>query len=267
MAASFWITLPSGAHGCAARHLLASANKTIENTQPSIDAALRAGASVVHLNIHRTSDGRFAVFHDSTLDCATDGKGATAGKNMDYLRSLDAGYGYTADGGKTFPWRGRGLRIPFLRQLVERYPHAEFWLNLWASDKESVQALLAFEQSMSPAHFFHFVADKNLPLYNTGTVPTALSIESSKRCFKDYMLYGWSRFFPQSCTDTKIVVPPKYAKYLWGWPEQFAARAQYHGSSAYLWLKHRPFEEKYDFRGKGVGAVTGDIAGMRRTRQ
>ena len=252
-----------GDNGCGARHLLPSANQFIENTLPSIDAAVQAGASAVHLNIHHTADGHFAVFHDWTLDCATNGSGVTSEQDLDYLQSLDAGYGYTSDG-TTFPWRGRGLQIPSLRQVVERYPDTELWFNLKTADTDSVKALLTFERGFPGRHFFHFAADKNLSFYNSGAVPTALSIESSKRCFKDYMLYGWSRFFPQSCANTKIVVPPKYARYLWGWPEQFAARAQHHGSSVYLWIKHRPFEPGYNFLDKGVGLIIGDFAGVRR---
>ena len=31
--------------------------------------------------------------------------------SMSYLRTLDIGYGHTADGGKTFPFRGKGVGL------------------------------------------------------------------------------------------------------------------------------------------------------------
>lgn len=258
--------------GCKANQIVNSKNSGIENTLDGIGNALKIGFQIIHLNVHRTADGRFAVFHDWTLDCATDGSGVTSQRTMEYLKTLDAGYGYTPDNGKSFPWRGKGYRIPTLRDVVEKYPETEFWLNLKTADRESVMALLDFEKTWpdrKQGQFFHFAANENLPLYKSrmqrggaDIQASALSMESDKRCVRDYMLYGWSRVFPESCTNTNIVVPPKIAHYLWGWPEQFASRAQRHGSRVYLWVKHRPFRADYDLRDKGVGLVIGDIAGV-----
>src|SRR6185312_6058953 len=76
-----------------------------ENTIASMQAAYDAGADVVEFDIHPTTDGQFAVFHDWTLDCKTEGHGPTRDHSMAELEALDIGYGYTADGGKTFPFR------------------------------------------------------------------------------------------------------------------------------------------------------------------
>ncbi len=70
-------------------------------------AAFDAGADIVEFDVHPTTDGHFAVFHDWTLDCRTDGKGVTREHTLAELKKLDAGYGYTADGGKTYPLRGK----------------------------------------------------------------------------------------------------------------------------------------------------------------
>lgn len=252
--------------GCIANQIVKSPNTHIENTLQSMDAAVKARFSAIHLNIHRTVDGKFAVFHDWTLDCATNGSGVTKKRDMKYLKSLDAGYGYTFDGGKTFPWRGKGYRIASLDEVVERYPHIELWLNMKTGDRKSVAALLAYKKSL-PVHqrsrFFHFSANKNLPLYApNGAKRSALSMESGKKCILDYILYGWSRFYPESCSNTKVVFPPSVTKYLWGWPEQFASRTQIHGSQAYLWVKHKKFNAEYDFVDKGVGLIIGDVAGV-----
>ncbi len=49
----------------------------LENTIASMQASFEAGADIVELDVHPTTDGRFAVFHDWTLDCRTDGHGVT----------------------------------------------------------------------------------------------------------------------------------------------------------------------------------------------
>ena len=73
-------------------------------------AAFDAGADIVEFDVHPTTDGHFAVFHDWTLDCRTDGKGVTREHTLAELKKLDVGYGYTADGGKTFPVPRHGRR-------------------------------------------------------------------------------------------------------------------------------------------------------------
>ena len=48
----------------------------------------------------------------------------------------------------------------------------------------------------------------------------------------------------------------------WGYPEKFVARAQRHGSSVYLWIKHAPIGDVPELP-HGVGLVTGDVSGAR----
>jgi glycerophosphoryl diester phosphodiesterase len=38
------------------------------------------------------------------------------------LQELDAGHRFTPDGGQTFPFRGKGVRIPTLRETLEAFP-------------------------------------------------------------------------------------------------------------------------------------------------
>src|SRR3954451_6364224 len=86
---------------CTASRIHPPEHPYLENTLASMEAAFRAGADIVELDIHPTTDGHFAVFHDWTLDCRTDGKGVTRQHALADLKALDVGYGYTADGGPT----------------------------------------------------------------------------------------------------------------------------------------------------------------------
>jgi glycerophosphoryl diester phosphodiesterase len=72
-------------------------------------AAFNKGADMVEFDVQPTTDGQFAVFHDWTLNCRTNGAGVTRDHTMKELKALDVGYGYTADGGKTYPFRGKGV--------------------------------------------------------------------------------------------------------------------------------------------------------------
>lgn len=93
-----------------------------ENTLPSFEAALELGAEAFELDVHRTADGEIVVFHDDTLERTTDGRGAIRERTLEELAGLDAGYGFSPDGGRTFPFRGRGIRIPTLRDVLQAFP-------------------------------------------------------------------------------------------------------------------------------------------------
>ena len=56
-------------------------------------------------------DGQLSVFHDYDLSMRTNGAGNISDYTMAELKQLDIGYGYTADGGKTFPFRGKGIGL------------------------------------------------------------------------------------------------------------------------------------------------------------
>ena len=78
---------------CTATRIHAPEHHYLENTLASMEAAFRAGADIVEFDIHPTTDGRFAVFHDWTLDCRSDGTGVTREHTLSQLKALDVGYG------------------------------------------------------------------------------------------------------------------------------------------------------------------------------
>src|SRR4051812_50073994 len=108
--------------------MLPSGYGYLENTIASMQAGFAAGADIVELDVHPTTDGEFALFHDWTLDCRTDGHGVTREHSMAYLKKLDIGYGDTADGGKSFPFRGK--RMPTLAEVLEAFPQGRLLINV-----------------------------------------------------------------------------------------------------------------------------------------
>jgi glycerophosphoryl diester phosphodiesterase len=95
-----------------------------ENTVEAFRLAVAAGAGGLELDVHMTLDGEIVVIHDPTVDRTTDGSGAVAEMELGELRSLDAGYRFSPDGGATHPYRGAGLRVPRLVEVYEEFPEA-----------------------------------------------------------------------------------------------------------------------------------------------
>lgn len=62
-----------------------------ENTLAAFQAAIDAGADYFELDVRTTSDGKFVIMHDNTLDRTTNGTGEVKQHSFDEIRSLDAG--------------------------------------------------------------------------------------------------------------------------------------------------------------------------------
>jgi glycerophosphoryl diester phosphodiesterase len=82
---------------------------------------VESGAGGLELDVHLTRDGHVVVIHDPTVDRTTDGTGAVAGMTLDGIRTLDAGYNFRP-GGNTHHYRGLGLRIPTLAEVLRNFP-------------------------------------------------------------------------------------------------------------------------------------------------
>lgn len=93
-----------------------------ENTLQSFAEAVALGADALELDLHLSRDGVLMVAHDATLQRCTDGEGALADFTAAELGRLDAGYRFTLDGGRSHPWRGRGVRLPTFDAVIESLP-------------------------------------------------------------------------------------------------------------------------------------------------
>lgn len=99
-----------------------------ENTCVAFEGALELGYRYIETDLHITRDGHIVCFHDETLERTTDGCGPLAALTLEQLRKLDAGYRFTPDGGRTYPYRGQGIRVPTLEEALALHP--ELRLNL-----------------------------------------------------------------------------------------------------------------------------------------
>ncbi len=112
-----------------------------ENTLPAYENGLSYGAEALELDVHYSRDGEIVVFHDDTLDRTTSGSGPLAALTLEELKRLDAGYHFTPDGGKTFPWRGKGVTIPTLREVYERFPQTRINIEMKVNDADGERRL------------------------------------------------------------------------------------------------------------------------------
>ena len=227
---------------CTAARIFPPEHSFIENTLPSMRAAFAAGADIVELDVHPTTDGQIAVFHDWTLDCRTDGHGVTRERSLAELKKLDVGYGYTADAGKTFPLRGTGVGLlPSLDEVLSALPDKRFLIHIKSNDPDEGRRLAERLTSLPPQQL------QRLMIYG-GAQPVAaardmldiptMSGSTLKRCLIRYFLLGWSGYMPSDCERSVLLVPVNYAPWLWGWPNRFLNRMNDHGSTVFIVGRH-----------------------------
>lgn len=237
-----------GRDDCTAIRVYAPEHDYLENTLASMQAAFDYGADIVEIDVHPTTDGEFAVFHDWTLDCRTEGTGTTRDHPMSYLKTLDIGHGYTPDNGETYPFRGKGVGLmPTLEEVFRAFPDKQFLINIKSG-------------RVKEAHLLHkYLRKHNLPtqgplrVYGNEKVMARIrelrpdawvfSRESVQQCTYRYIMLGWTGYVPEACRNGAVVAPNTWQWALWGWPDRFMQRMDDAGSLVM----------ELDFAGRGRG--------------
>lgn len=232
--------------GCTATKIEPPHHEFIENTIPGIDEARRNGARMIELDIAPTSDGKIALFHDQTLDCRTNGKGPVSGATLAQLKALDAGYGYSADGGKSFPLRGKGVGlIPALPAALTVIGDGAVLYNLRSKDAAAADLLIAALKSEGRdvlAHGDGFSVHEPLQTRLRAAFPKAwiYGDDSIRACTRSYLMLGWLGITPEVCRGGTIAIPLNYQWAFAGWPNRLIARMQAVGARV---IVVGPYEE------------------------
>ncbi|MDK2859718.1 MAG: glycerophosphoryl diester phosphodiesterase [Sphaerochaeta sp.] len=119
-----------------------------ENTLSAFLSACTLGVDVIETDVHLSKDGELVIWHDETLDRNTDGSGRVEDHTLSELKTYDAGYMFTADNGKTYPFRGKGVQLCTLREALEACPYQRFNVDLKSKDSAIVDTFIEVIHSM-----------------------------------------------------------------------------------------------------------------------
>jgi glycerophosphoryl diester phosphodiesterase len=92
------------------------------NTMPFLEGVAGLGVDILEMDVTMTRDGMIVLMHDTTVDRTTDGAGRVSDLAFAELRQLEVGVNWTQDEGRTYPYRGQGLRVPTLEEVFARFP-------------------------------------------------------------------------------------------------------------------------------------------------
>ena len=206
-----------------------------ENTLYAFRNAVESGADALEFDVHATSDGKLVVIHDATVDRTTDGSGRVDGMTWEALQDLDAGYHWTQDGGASFPYRGMGLKVPSLAQVLSTLPDARMIIELKAvSDAARERFSNAIGSSPNPerkviASFqgesVKYIRDNNPGIATSSTAGEVLLfwVLNTARLGFAFVPEGETMQVPPSFRDLTMV------------NERFVSGAHRHNVDVYVW--------------------------------
>ena len=224
----------------------------LENTIPSMQAAFDLSADVVELDVRLTKDKRLAVFHDFALEYRTNASGLVGDYTMAELKDLDIGYGYTADKGQTYPFRGKGLGLmPELAEVFSAFPGKELLINVKDGDVETYQVLWTDYLSRMTKDQLSLITvygDDDGIDYLREQSPDLrlLSMRMMKKALLKYELLGFTGYIPKELHNMELHLPLKYAKFLWGWPNKFVKRMESVNTRVVIVLGDGKWSEGFD---------------------
>ncbi|MDL4454797.1 glycerophosphodiester phosphodiesterase family protein [Klebsiella michiganensis] len=109
-----------------------------ENTVTAIRHALDNGADTIWVTLQLSKDNQIVLYRPLDLKVLTNRMGAISAYNANELAETDAGWSFTKDKGKSYPFRGKGIAIPTLESVLTLFPKTAFYLDIKSPDADPV---------------------------------------------------------------------------------------------------------------------------------
>lgn len=108
-----------------------------ENTRYAIDNSLSNEVDIIWITIQLSKDGIPVLYRPKDLSELTNGSGPVSGYTLEDLQFLDAAYHFKQnDQDEHYIYRGRGVKIPSLHQILLSYPHVRFIIDIKSPDAD-----------------------------------------------------------------------------------------------------------------------------------
>jgi glycerophosphoryl diester phosphodiesterase len=217
-----------------------------ENTIAAFDHGLALGADGLEFDVHLSRDAVVVIHHDDTLERTTGGRGPVAALTAGELDRVDAGYWFTPDRAApspTYPYRGQGLGVPRLRDVLQRYRDTRFIVELKTPHAElaqrtidEVRAAAALDRVVLGS--FHGSALRAARRYEP-RIPTGAAREETR-----WALYRSRVYWPLGRTEYREFQVPVRAGSTTIVTPRFIAHAHRAGLPVRIWTVDDPDEMK-----------------------
>lgn len=111
------------------------------DTLYAYDQAVQLGVDGFDMDAHITKDGQIVLIHDESVNRTTDGSGQVEELTLTELKLLDAAFKWSNDEGTTYPYRGKGIKVPTLEEVFLKYPQMRYLIEIKLTKKPIAQPL------------------------------------------------------------------------------------------------------------------------------
>ncbi|MFI5351945.1 MAG: glycerophosphodiester phosphodiesterase [Candidatus Binatales bacterium] len=204
-----------------------------ENTIASFRAAAQLGCDCMELDVHMTRDGEVVVSHDGELKRMCGRDRTIAGLTWPELSAADAGFNFTAGDG-THPFRGRGLRVPKLHELLSTFPVQRFVIEVKQIEPSLTDAMLAIIDRTRMRRRVMVVSEHQQPLDEIRKLAPAIPTNFSGLEVAGFLQALAQRDAAYRPPGDALQVPPEYESWKLVTPEIVAA-AHRMGIEVHVW--------------------------------
>lgn len=231
-----------------------------ENTLPAFQRAADLGIMYVELDVHLTRDGHVVVFHDDTLERTTNGHGQVKDHTLVKLQRLDAGYYFTPDDGKTFPFRGQGVTISPLTEVLCRFPHIRFTVEIKQKDPPIEEQVIAVVRECGVADTVVLASEHDAVITRVRSLAPGVATNCAAGEVFDFI----QKVFTKQLDGYRppgqaFQIPPEYEGVALVTPETVAA-IHVLGAEVHVWTINDPQEMERLFA-LGVDGIMSDFPG------
>jgi glycerophosphoryl diester phosphodiesterase len=226
-----------------------------ENTIAALELGLEQGAEALEFDVRLAACGTPVVLHDADLDRTTSCTGPAGRRTAAELAQCDAGHWFTTDG-VTYPWRGRGLFVPTLAQVLARFPETPLLIELKTVESAlPVRQVLTTHGAGGRVMVASFLEGALAPFREAGFLTSA-----SRRGILGLWLASRVGLGLRG-RDRAYSVPDKYKDRLRVPTRRFVEAARRAGCPVHVWTVNDPVRAR-ELWGLGVAGIITNFPGL-----
>lgn len=231
-------------------------------TMRALREAAKLKVDMLEMDVFISADSKLVLMHDHDVKKTTDGKGVINELYSDYLRSLNAGHKWSADG-KSHPYEKvnvqlpeyQDLRVPLLTEVFDEFPDARMVIEMKKADRSPAEALsrMIRERSMTNKVLVASFVGKFMNEFRRLSPEVATSFSLSKGDLK--RLLSGEPLSDDDPTNPRAVQLPYELL-----TEEIVRRAHERRIVVHAWTVNDP-EKMYLMKNRGVDGIITDYPG------
>jgi glycerophosphoryl diester phosphodiesterase len=229
-----------------------------ENTRVSFERALAQGVPYLEMDCHATADGEIVIHHDDTLDRTSDASGPIRARTFAELERVDAGYGFSPDGGRTHPFRGRGVRVPRLVEVLTAFPEARINLEVKQAEPPIAEEVVRLIHRAKAEQRVLLAAEDEAILAELRALDPATALGSSLEDVVAFVRAGAEGRLREFRPRGHALQVPSHALGQALVTRDFVARAHDRGLFVHVWTINEP-DEMRELLALGVDGLMSDF--------